>query len=165
MAKATARSISFGDHERRDVLGAVRWLRKFQAAGLPPHRRRRHRHRRRGASRRRGRSISGGPRDRRRSPFSDVTTASSNLADSAAQVGHQPPFHAGRCRISALPLACVQTGADLWDFSPADAAVRIRAAADSFCSGSPRSGHRFRAWPQPLRSRQRPQKSYLARRS
>jgi pimeloyl-ACP methyl ester carboxylesterase len=110
--------VSFGDHERRDVLGAVKWLRENQPS----------------ASRRivavgidtgaaaliaaaadrsdEGRAVNAlavfGCYDR----FTD-------LAASAAAISFPPPLQWLIVPV-ALPLGCVQTGADLWHFAPAD---------------------------------------------
>jgi uncharacterized protein len=115
--------ISFGDHERRDVLGAVRWLRDSQPQ----------------ASRRivaigvdtGGAALLAAAAD----PSSEGRALGAlavfgcydrfdDLAASAAQMYHQPVLQWLVVQIG-IPLACIQTGADLYDFSPADAAARV----------------------------------------
>ncbi len=115
--------ISFGDHERRDVLGAVRWLRdakpeasrRIVGVGIDT-----------GAAALLAAAADPSPEGR---AFNSLAVFGcydrfDNLADSAAQTARQPLLQWMVVRIG-LALACVQTGADLYDFSPADAAAQI----------------------------------------
>jgi uncharacterized protein len=122
---------SFGDHERRDVLGAVRWVR----ANYP---------------------IAG-----RRIVAVGIDTGGAALlaaADDPSPEGHAiealavfgcydtfdklvadtsfPPFLEWLIEPIGIPLACVQTGADLWDFSPAHAAADIAPRPILFVHGT-----------------------------
>ncbi|HEY1922652.1 MAG TPA: alpha/beta fold hydrolase, partial [Tepidisphaeraceae bacterium] len=115
--------ISFGDHERRDVLGAVRWLRTSQpqasrrivGVGVDT-----------GAAALLAAAADPSPEGR---AFNSLAVFGcydrfDSLAYSAAQIDRQPSLQRMVVRIG-LALACVQTGADLFDFSPADAAIKI----------------------------------------
>ena len=115
--------ITFGDHERRDVLGAVRWLRQYH------------------------------PTESRRIVAIGMDTGAAALLAAAADPSVEgraldalavfgcydrfDKFAADAARVSfpgplqwltvpvAVPLACVQTGADLRDFSPANSAAAV----------------------------------------
>jgi hypothetical protein len=115
--------ISFGDHEQRDVLGAVRWLRKSQpracrrivGIGIDT-----------GAAALLAAAADPSPEGR---AFDSLAVFGcydrfDSLAYSAAQIDRGPSLQRAVIRIG-LALACIQTGADLFDFSPADAAVKI----------------------------------------
>ena len=110
--------VSFGDNERRDVLGAVRWLRDNQPS----------------ASRRivavgidtGGAALIAAAADPSREGEALNALAVfgcydrfTDLATSAATISFPPPLQWLIVPV-AIPLACVQTGADLWHFSPAD---------------------------------------------
>jgi len=125
--------ISFGDHERRDVLGAVRWLRTSQpqscrrivGVGIDT-----------GAAALLAAAADPSPEGR---AFTSLAVFGcydrfDNLADSAAQIDRQPSIQRVVVRIG-LALACVQTGADLFDFSPADAAAQIAPRPILFIEG------------------------------
>ena len=116
------------DHLLRRSRAAGRaWRRtlapRFTAAGQPAHRRDRHRYRRRRAPRRSRRPIVRGPRLGALAVFGCYDRFD-DLAASAAQMYHQPVLQWLVVQIG-IPLACIQTGADLYDFSPADAAARV----------------------------------------
>jgi fermentation-respiration switch protein FrsA (DUF1100 family) len=115
--------VSFGDHERRDVLGAIKWLHENQ-----PH-----------ASHR----IVGVGIDTGAAALIAAAADPSSeghsldavavfgcydrfpaLAASAATISFPPPLQWLIVPV-ALPLACVQTGADLWHFAPADLVTNI----------------------------------------
>jgi alpha-beta hydrolase superfamily lysophospholipase len=108
---------SFGDHERRDVLGAVRWLREnHPIAG--------------------GRIVALGVDTGGAALLAaaDDPSPEGKAIDAMAVFGCYDRFDKLAAGASALqwvigpislPLACVQTGADLWDFSPARAAADI----------------------------------------
>jgi fermentation-respiration switch protein FrsA (DUF1100 family) len=115
--------ISFGDHEQRDVLGAVRWLRNSQpracrrivGVGIDT-----------GAAALLAAAADPSPEGR---AFTSLAVFGcydrfDALAYSAAQIDRQPSLQRMVVRIG-LALACVQTGADLFDFSPADATTKI----------------------------------------
>ncbi len=115
--------ISFGDHEQRDILGAVRWLRKSQpracrrivGVGIDT-----------GAAALLAAAADPSPEGR---AFASLAVFGcydrfDALAYSAAQVDRHPSLQSMVVRLG-LALACVQTGADLFDFSPADAATKI----------------------------------------
>ncbi|MGD0768519.1 MAG: alpha/beta hydrolase [Tepidisphaeraceae bacterium] len=125
--------VTFGDHERRDVLGAVRWLRRNH------------------------------PMESRRIVAIGVDTGAAALLAAAADPSNQgraldalavfgcydrfDKFAADAARVSfppplqwlivpvAVPLACVQTGADLRDFSPANAAAAVSPRPILFIAG------------------------------
>jgi pimeloyl-ACP methyl ester carboxylesterase len=115
--------ISFGDHERRDVLGAVRWLRRSQpqaserivAVGIDT-----------GGAALLAAAADPSPEGRSVCALAvvDCYDRFDRLVSSALEIYQQPVFRWLITRIG-LPLACVQTGADLCDFSPAAAAARI----------------------------------------
>ncbi|MGD0461540.1 MAG: alpha/beta hydrolase [Tepidisphaeraceae bacterium] len=115
--------ISFGDHERRDVLGAVRWLRdsepqacrRIVGVGIDT-----------GAAALLAAAADPSQEGR---AFTSLAVFGcydrfDNLADSAAQIDGRPSLQRMVVRMG-LALACVQTGADLFDFSPADAAAQF----------------------------------------
>ncbi|HEX4053031.1 MAG TPA: alpha/beta fold hydrolase [Tepidisphaeraceae bacterium] len=115
--------ITFGDHERRDVLGAVRWLRdskpaacrRIVAVGIDT-----------GAAALLAAAAEPSPEGRALSALAvfGCYDRFDHLAASAAQIYREPLLQWLVVRIG-LPLACVQTGADLYDFSPATAAAKI----------------------------------------
>jgi len=126
--------VSFGDHERRDVLGAVRWLRKsypqaarrivavgidtggaalIEAAADP--------------------SIDGRAIDAL-AVFGGYDSFK-NLAASAAGVSFPPPLQWLIVPVG-VPLACLQTGADLWNFSPARDVAEIAPRPILFIHGA-----------------------------
>jgi hypothetical protein len=125
--------ISFGDEERRDVLGAVRWLRTSQpqscrrivGVGVDT-----------GAAALLSAAADPSPEGR---AFSSLAVFGcydrfDNLADSAAEIDRQPSIQRVIVHIG-LAIACVQTGADLFDFSPADSAAEIAPRPILFIDG------------------------------
>jgi fermentation-respiration switch protein FrsA (DUF1100 family) len=111
---------SFGDHERRDVLGAVRWLRANNPIA---------------AKRIVGIGIDTGgaallaaaadPAPEGRAIEAMAVFGCYDRFDKLAADASLPPFMEWLIGPVGLPLACVQTGADLWDFSPARAVAEI----------------------------------------
>jgi fermentation-respiration switch protein FrsA (DUF1100 family) len=115
--------VSFGDHERRDILGAIKWLRENQPV----------------ASRRIvGVGIDTGAAALIAAAADPSTEGHAldaiavfgcydrfpSLAASAATISFPPPLQWLIVPV-ALPLACVQTGADLWHFDPVDLVTSV----------------------------------------
>lgn len=114
---------SFGDRERRDVLGAVRWLRenhpregrRIVAVGVDTG----------GAA-----LLAAAADPSREGQALDALAVFgcydrfSRLAASAVRLSFPPPLQYPFVPV-AMGLVCVQTGCDLWDFSPARDAVAV----------------------------------------
>jgi len=111
---------SFGDHERRDVLGAVRWLqsnhprqcRRIVGFGIDT-----------GAAALL--AAADDPSREGRAIDAIAVLGCYDRFDSLVSTTALPPIMGWLIEPIALPLACVQTGADLWNFSPARAAADI----------------------------------------
>jgi fermentation-respiration switch protein FrsA (DUF1100 family) len=125
--------ISFGDNERRDVLGAVRWLRNFQphasrrivGVGIDT-----------GAAALLAAAADPSPEGR---AFNSLAIFGCYdrfdlLADSAADMNELPEIQRAVVHIG-IALACLQTGADLFEFSPADDAVQFAPRPILFVQG------------------------------
>ena len=115
-----ARLDSFGDHERRDVLGAVRWLRdnhpiagrRLVALGVDT-----------GAAALLAAADDPSPEGR---AFDALAVFGCyDRFDKLAAGAALPPLLRWLVGPVGLPMACIQTGADLSDFSPARAAADL----------------------------------------
>jgi uncharacterized protein len=118
--QSTGQIDSFGDHERRDVLAAVRWLRTNDPLAA---------HRIVGVGIDTGGAAllaaADDPSPEGRAIEALAVFGCYDRFDKLVADASVPPFMQWLICPIGVPLACVQTGANLWDFSPARAAADI----------------------------------------